>query len=467
MHLIYQLAHVTIIAAAGSGSHYGLPGVSTTPRRPQPCARVGKYLLVSTLPDPRRDIKASTWMQRAWTYQESFFSQRRLLFTERQVYFDCRSGAACESIAHFKRHAGAEHHLFQSHDPFHDQPGALTEHLANYCGRRLSYEADAIRAIEGVLNVFRTKEIPVHHFWGVLITQAEVARAKRRRAAKFVASQRGRSESFAAGLCWRPAGPGVRRSHFPSWSWAGWSVPLTDRVPEIENGLRLRESDALPSVFVETLEGSLFSFDQEDVFWRAVRSPETLSKVIHLDAWTIPLYIQAVAKKEVWVTASRGSRWRRDSSDYSALFTGSGRSVWVAVYLHQKAFANPQTLAHSNHLTPRGVVGIVLGNGDGRARDLPAPECTFVLVAQNLGSYYERIGHMEIMIPRVASTLRGPQSLEDFSTASWRAWDFYFASKQIRRIRLGEVIKWPSLSPKPPTQGCAKRQGHMNLAGQE
>ncbi|KAH6839650.1 heterokaryon incompatibility protein-domain-containing protein [Alternaria rosae] len=91
MDLIYQNAFVTIVAAAGTDPYFGLPGVGATPRTPQPSAWVGGQCLVSTLPDLQTLIKASRWWHRAWTYQESFFSTRRIVFTEQQVYYECRA----------------------------------------------------------------------------------------------------------------------------------------------------------------------------------------------------------------------------------------------------------------------------------------------------------------------------------------------------------------------------------------
>ena len=55
-------------------------------------------MLVSTL-DPRSDIAKSKWNTRAWTYQEALLSRRRLVFTPRQVYFQCRGMHCVESIS--------------------------------------------------------------------------------------------------------------------------------------------------------------------------------------------------------------------------------------------------------------------------------------------------------------------------------------------------------------------------------
>ncbi|KAK8063170.1 hypothetical protein PG996_007822 [Apiospora saccharicola] len=84
MHRIYSGASVTIIAAAGNDAEHGLPGVSV--RRPDQISLQFDYLhLTQILPYDETDIVGSTWNTRAWTYQESYFSTRRLIFTEKQT----------------------------------------------------------------------------------------------------------------------------------------------------------------------------------------------------------------------------------------------------------------------------------------------------------------------------------------------------------------------------------------------
>jgi hypothetical protein len=110
MTTIYEAAEFTIVASAGSGASHGLPGVRSTPRRPQP-----KYysdsgsLLLSILPDPRREILQSQYWTRGWTYQEGVLSNRRIVFTEYQAYWECRCMASHESAHMTLFHEPATH----------------------------------------------------------------------------------------------------------------------------------------------------------------------------------------------------------------------------------------------------------------------------------------------------------------------------------------------------------------------
>jgi len=99
MDLIYNLSEVTIINAAGEGTQAGLAGVGkprSTIRQPQ--ARIGSRLLISSTKHPTLDIRQSVWWSRGWTYQEGVLTRRRIVFTRRQVYYECRGMYCCEAL---------------------------------------------------------------------------------------------------------------------------------------------------------------------------------------------------------------------------------------------------------------------------------------------------------------------------------------------------------------------------------
>ncbi|KAK3378967.1 heterokaryon incompatibility protein-domain-containing protein [Lasiosphaeria ovina] len=99
MDLVYANAELTLVAAAGTGPQFGLPGCNGTPRHSQSMAQVRGRLLVSTFPDPSFLLSQSTWATRGWTYQEGILSKRRLVFTEKQVLFDCNGTNLSEKRA--------------------------------------------------------------------------------------------------------------------------------------------------------------------------------------------------------------------------------------------------------------------------------------------------------------------------------------------------------------------------------
>jgi hypothetical protein len=66
MAMIYSAAALTIVAAAGSHSAYGLPGVDTRPRRTPPKIRLNGVTWVATMDDFKAPVRGSPWSQRAW-----------------------------------------------------------------------------------------------------------------------------------------------------------------------------------------------------------------------------------------------------------------------------------------------------------------------------------------------------------------------------------------------------------------
>ena len=284
MDLVYQNAFVTIVAAAGPDPYHGLPGVGAAPRTPQASAWVGGRCLVATLPDPRPLIKASKWMHRAWTYQESFFSTRRIVFTEQQVYYECRTGFAFESVDKSSDHGAGifgDQKGLQKHSPW-----KICSILTDFCGRELSVGSDAIRAFQGVFHSFRRMNPPVHEYLGIPIIPS-----RPKEWTEYTnLPKRSQSEAFAAGLSWCNTASGTRRSLFPTWSWAGWNVPINYDTESCRNGLKLEGEKPL-KVFIENHDGSISDMDEQSDVSLDMGIPGSSSKFIHIEAWTVPIDI--------------------------------------------------------------------------------------------------------------------------------------------------------------------------------
>ncbi|KAF2194970.1 HET-domain-containing protein, partial [Zopfia rhizophila CBS 207.26] len=99
MDLIFSNSALTIVAAAGTNPTYGLPGINHHSRisHASISVKVGRHVFVSKPRNPRWYINKSAWMSRGWTYQEALLSNRRLIFTEQQLYFECRRASCKES----------------------------------------------------------------------------------------------------------------------------------------------------------------------------------------------------------------------------------------------------------------------------------------------------------------------------------------------------------------------------------
>jgi hypothetical protein len=427
MDLVYQRAVVTIVAAAGIDPNFGLPGVSDTPRIPQATAWVGGQCLVATLPDPRALVKAFKWAKRAWTYQESYFSTRRIIFTQQQVYYECGAGNAYEAVDNIQ-----ETQYFRVKDATtYDQhfPWSICSHLTEYCGRELSLDVDAIRAFEGVFHSFIELKPPVHQYSGIPIMPpiimgllGEIKEAKR-----------SRSEAFAAGLSWCNTAPGSRRALFPTWSWAGWTAPISYQHELCVYGFKFDSAYPL-KVFIENYDGSLLDMDkQSDVLLdHGIRGPS--SKFVHIEAWTISIDIRYMPEMtDEWLDGLKPSPWyshrrvwNRNVSGHFAFFQDEEGTSYVPLYslfqTYEIGVTTHQSYAPDSEQD--SLLGIVLGNVP---QEYYYSKAVFVMIVHSKGPSYERVGHMTIEENTVVDT----------GLHSGSFWQRCFHSRKRKTIRLG------------------------------
>jgi hypothetical protein len=228
MDKIYSGAELTIIAAAGSDPHYGLPGVSKTVRHGISIETFshGSLLSWKTL---RSDVEQSHWATRGWTYQEMLLSRRRLVFTDSQMLFQCRSGefqelsnitAPSDPTPNMRKLAfpdmsGAIYapHTMRDTFPQNGIGGSASEiysRIHEYTERKLSYPGDVLNAFNGIFSAFdRSMQGFRSHFWGNPLWST------------YSGSELYQwTQSFVAGLTWYVEKPCDRRPGlWPSWSW--------------------------------------------------------------------------------------------------------------------------------------------------------------------------------------------------------------------------------------------------------
>ncbi|TGO53717.1 hypothetical protein BCON_0119g00410 [Botryotinia convoluta] len=215
MDLVYSNARATIVAASGSSASDGLPGISDP--RYQAHAVVGKTNLIEVT-NVVVDIMLSNWATRGWTYQEWYFSKRRLIFTDSEVMFLCNEKMVKETaLGHDTYEIEDMEHEFESMKPrshikahllhFYD----LESHIKGYSKRNLSHDCDILNAFAGVLRYYESV---------ALVGHAE-------------------EEEVLFDLLWDHEAIAHRRDDLPSWSWSVWgdlaaNKPLDNSTDENE-----------------------------------------------------------------------------------------------------------------------------------------------------------------------------------------------------------------------------------------
>ncbi|KAJ9666645.1 hypothetical protein H2201_003304 [Coniosporium apollinis] len=238
MHLIYGLAALTIIAAFGDDADAGLPGVEPGSRRSSHVAFDLEDITLMTLSNidkcythdgvgiVENYLRKSKYITRAWTFQEALLSTRALIFTRRQVYWECPTCTWCEET-----HWESETLAFVGQRAINDPtPKEIWEDnfdrrayggeaegkwkrnsypnlVKSYSQRQLSRDEDILNAFTGVLALIEARE-----------------------RTRFLFALR--EKHFGNDLLWGWDGPSEPRfagtevmeifSRMPSWTWLSW-----------------------------------------------------------------------------------------------------------------------------------------------------------------------------------------------------------------------------------------------------
>lgn len=387
MDQIYCGAYLTIIAAAGDGPEYGLPGVSSTPRQSLERIDVGEYMFINR-GKMYCQISRSVWSTRGWTYQEALLSRRCLCFTESEVYFQCSDMVCYESIVS-PLSEPEERQLFPR-GYLGDSPLTIYKRIEEFWIRKLSFRGERLDAMQGVFGAFQrmnTSHInsPFFktHFWGIPV---------------FLDThnpQNSGHKSFKSGLlfayCWEAAGD--FNDAFPSWSWAG------REPPHFINGQSLRFAEARgPSSAITKWSTPLIRATKTDgtevevgEFTQLSSNYKDFRTHIDITSWSIWTFIangnNLVCRDLVWqdVEDATLDRYR----DYDTLRV-------LVVYIQAHVWSRMPEL-WSPHLF-RPLKELVIDNKGNEAGTLPRVGIYCLLLEETAPGAFRRIGIWRVPI---------------------------------------------------------------------
>lgn len=211
MDLLYQCAHLTIIALDGSNADSGLAGISRhleQVSQPQVQSYLGP-LMATHLPAAWDNFSPSYWDKRAWTMQESLLSRRCVILDRNQTTWKCQEEYFHDSMS---TDSSAERaRSLQSNEYFWDNCNsvdlshtswsfnAYSDFLSIYSGRQLTFSSDVLHACRGVLDHL-TRNTGADFFQGLP------------------------KHNFLPSLLWKAHHQHCLRERegFPTWSWTGW-----------------------------------------------------------------------------------------------------------------------------------------------------------------------------------------------------------------------------------------------------
>ena len=234
MDVIYKQAAFTIVAAAGADADYGLPGVRPGTRQTkQRSVTLGDTAFLTFIDDANyKGVSDTTWSQRAWTLQEDVFSRRRLVWTEKQIYWICPEAQWLEeskiedlSLESMKRllHQRPLSELIEYKDYWPGTPPSQRQQdqqryadLRNaFLERNITYPSDMLNAFTGITRALSLEEN----------TQFIFGLKESFFSSSLLWAMPARAQNNASGRMEMDDGT-FKDIVFPSWSWSAWQVPL-------------------------------------------------------------------------------------------------------------------------------------------------------------------------------------------------------------------------------------------------
>lgn len=414
MHLIYSRAALTIIDAVGENAEHGLSGVQSGSRS-QKVVVLNGTKFVSVSGDIHGMLQRSKWNTRAWTYQEGFFSRRRLIFTHEEVGFECHEASYTESRLPVNPNSPPQTTTWSRVYPMVEtvwKSCHILERLQEYTPRQLSYQSDAINAIRGLLSFdtglrMRKSYRPVsfRHIHGIptdirayipeLWNDVNIDWFMTK------TSQRSEKENLymavTCGLAWYtekhrdPKGSStIRRPGFPSWSWAGWTGAVGWRPDAV---VEFFKADEIPTwIGLQRVDGTCVELSNHliDAIDQQVRNnDEIYTNRLVMDVTIVKIRLSYSPSDKNWVVAAK-----RKIDD------GFLWSVWRATI----------------------TASIEEGKDIHKVLDNDTFECIILtfrhgLILRNLGGIAERIGSLYLSDGRYFSTSDAHEGLDYFSYA--------------------------------------------------
>lgn len=268
MDRLYKSAIITITASAGENAWSGLPGALPRSRSSLLLSEmVDGITLVTASVGYIEAIESAAWSKRAWVLQERNLSSCLLVFTPRQVFWECNKATWSEELQSECFDPQIQVEIDDSLVRFKKPRSDLSPVqryaflLAQYTARELTDQNDALNAVQGLLNDFQSI-FPEGFFWGL-------------------------PESiFDTALLWNfgvyQQAPKPRRSMFPSWCWAGWQAAVSsstggpfDSGFQGQNGASndsVGQPESTKDASMVLAEVAWFRITEAPSSWKAIRS---------------------------------------------------------------------------------------------------------------------------------------------------------------------------------------------------
>jgi len=270
MGVIYREATFTIVALAGSGATFGLPGVTLPRHQRQRTLDLHGVQLVESVPSIQICLQQSPWNTRAWTYQEGETASKILYFTDYGVYYRCRH----ENKLRVKSEGPAEVASLFTND------GNYLDRIESYTKRNMTYPSDILNAFAGILHGMYGEDT----FYGLPVGAFD--RAILWDASEYTHPRRKYDTNDANHI-------------FPTWSWSSAYGPIYFKGASTRGCSLAYWAASSYLLHEDAFKISVFKPNEEDEKLFYDRSPKLESQIPGALAWlngcirtTTPEYLQ-------------------------------------------------------------------------------------------------------------------------------------------------------------------------------
>ncbi|KAH8711912.1 heterokaryon incompatibility protein-domain-containing protein [Phaeosphaeriaceae sp. PMI808] len=357
---IYSAAQLTIVAAAGANADHGLTGIQRIaatdslqlPLHSCTLQRYPKSFPISSL-------ELSTYGSRAWTFQEFYFSKRRIVFSNGEVMYMCNQaidGSRIKFGLWGWKPSKPKTAAVNGNDI-----DAIKTVVRAYTGRQLTYESDALAAIVGALSSF--KEMGIGHIWGLPL--------------KFDSNGEDQLKSdtkVELPLLWWHSQPCKRRAKFPSWSPVAWAgkVSWNHEMPKSAY-LRCLSHPEIATPF--HLDRSIFD-----------SNPEEAPRYLQLNAWSANLTLIRAPSRVLHDNNFAASEKRQKAEE--RIYLTFPLDDDLEIVLNKVDWDVEPSILDPN----KPILGILLDIKVYQYSKTMTSANTTILLVQRHATYYERVG---------------------------------------------------------------------------
>ena len=285
---------------------------------------------------------------------------------------------------------------------------SLAHRITEYTRRDLSFQSDALNAMQGIFRAFAALPSPTRHFWGIPmdIWPADKPGYPRGSAGKLCSE-----ESFARSLYWFLKEPSHRREGFPTWSWAGWKGKISDsfHAPGWSLGLQRSDESCDIKVWLGRTDGT-YGRLTDSIAEEAYHLTTGFAPVFRMEAWISTVRFEYLDPGRVDIPSSSNNPRQARYFVSAPAVRDDAESPSVIRWLVTLCILPTTDNGYHDKLCREEFDCIWLSMGSFRG-----------LVVSRTGGFAERVGHIDTKKPHLQPEPARETEPNPNSWASYRA----------------------------------------------